>query len=99
MIENPYFSSVARLQKDRAQQVVTTGPYRFVRHPSYAGALLAAVALPLMLDALCSLIPGLLLGAALVARTALEDRMLVDGLDGYARYAKVTRYGLVPGLW
>jgi protein-S-isoprenylcysteine O-methyltransferase Ste14 len=99
MVENPYFSSVARLQKDRAQQVVTTGPYRIVRHPSYAGALLASVALPFMLDALWSLIPGLLLGAALVARTALEDRMLVEGLDGYGRYAERTRYRMVPGLW
>lgn len=99
MVENPYFSSVARLQKDRAQQVVTTGPYRIVRHPSYAGAILAALALPFMLDALWSLIPGLLLAAALVARTALEDRMLVAGLHGYPRYAEITRYRLVPGLW
>jgi protein-S-isoprenylcysteine O-methyltransferase Ste14 len=99
MVENPYFSSVARLQQDRGQQVVTTGPYRIVRHPSYAGALLASVALPFMLGALWSLVPGILLGAALIARSALEDRMLLEGLDGYPRYAEKTRYRLVPGLW
>ena len=99
MVANPYFSSVARIQADRAQQVVTTGPYRFVRHPSYAGALLAAVALPVMLSALWALIPGLLLIAALVVRTGLEDRMLLDGLEGYRRYARQTRFRLLPGLW
>ena len=99
MVANPYFSSVARIQDDRAQQVVTTGPYRFVRHPSYAGALLAALALPVMLSALWALIPGLLLVAALVVRTGLEDRMLLDGLEGYRRYARQTRFRLLPGLW
>ena len=99
MVANPYFSSVARIQDDRAQHVVTTGPYRFVRHPSYAGALLATVALPIMLGALWALIPGLLLVAALVVRTGLEDRMLLDGLAGYQRYARQTRFRLLPGLW
>ena len=99
MVANRYFSSVARIQHDRAQQVVTTGPYRFVRHPSYAGALLAALALPVMLSALWALIPGLLLVAALVVRTGLEDRMLLDGLRGYRRYARQTRFRLIPGLW
>ena len=99
MVANPYFSSVARIQDDRAQHVVTTGPYRFVRHPSYAGALLASLALPIMLGALWALIPGLLLVAALVVRTGLEDRMLLDGLAGYQRYARQTRFRLLPGLW
>jgi len=99
MVANPYFSSVARIQKDRAQQVVTTGPYRFVRHPSYAGALLASVTLPFMLSALWALIPGMVLVAALVIRTYLEDRMLLQGLAGYRGYGEQTRYRLVPGLW
>ena len=99
MVENAFFSSVARIQEDRAQKVVTTGPYRIVRHPSYAGALLAALALPFVLDAIWALIPAALLGAALVLRTALEDRMLNEELDGYLRYAERTRYRLVPGLW
>ena len=99
MVANRYFSSVARIQDDRAQQVVTTGPYRFVRHPSYAGALLASLVLPVMLSTLWALIPGLLLVAALVVRTGLEDRMLLDGLDGYRRYAQRMRFRLIPGLW
>ena len=52
-----------------------------------------------MLSALWALIPGVLLAAALVVRTGLEDRMLLDGLTGYRRYTGQTRYRLVPGLW
>jgi protein-S-isoprenylcysteine O-methyltransferase Ste14 len=99
MVENAYFSSVARIQEDRAQKVVSSGPYRIVRHPSYAGALVAALALPFMLDAMWALIPAVMLGAVLVLRTALEDRMLSEELEGYQRYMERTRYRLVPGLW
>jgi protein-S-isoprenylcysteine O-methyltransferase Ste14 len=99
MVENRYFSSVARIQKDRGQEVVTTGPYRIVRHPAYAGALFAALALPIMLDAIWSLIPALTLALALILRTGLEDQMLREELEGYQSYAERTRYRLMPGVW
>ncbi|TET49888.1 MAG: isoprenylcysteine carboxylmethyltransferase family protein [Anaerolineales bacterium] len=99
MIVNAFFSSVVRIQKDRGQVVVTTGPYSFVRHPSYAGALVACLSVPLMLDALWMLVPGLAMIAALVIRTRLEDRMLVEELAGYSSYAETTRYRLIPGIW
>jgi protein-S-isoprenylcysteine O-methyltransferase Ste14 len=99
MVENRYFSSVARIQEDRGQQVVTTGPYRIVRHPSYAGAILAYLALPVMLDAVWSLIPATIMAVVLVVRTALEDQMLREELAGYQGYAEETRYRLVPGVW
>jgi protein-S-isoprenylcysteine O-methyltransferase Ste14 len=99
MVTNRFFSAVARIQEDRGQQVVTSGPYRFVRHPSYAGVIVAALALPLMLDAVWALIPALSVAVALVVRTALEDRMLTTELDGYQEYAQQTRYRLIPGLW
>jgi protein-S-isoprenylcysteine O-methyltransferase Ste14 len=99
MVVNPYFSAVARIQQDRGQVVVTTGPYRIVRHPSYAGALLASLALPIMLDAIWALVPALVMVVALVVRTGLEDRMLREELDGYEGYAGETPYRLIPGLW
>ncbi|HHE73182.1 MAG TPA: isoprenylcysteine carboxylmethyltransferase family protein [Chloroflexi bacterium] len=99
MVINPYFSAVARLQEDRGQVVVTTGPYRLVRHPAYAGGLIASLALPFMLDALWTLVPALLTAVALVLRTRVEDRMLREGLAGYTRYAETTRYRLIPGVW
>jgi protein-S-isoprenylcysteine O-methyltransferase Ste14 len=99
MVENRFFSAVARIQKDRGHEVVTTGPYRIVRHPSYAGAILAYLAFPLMLDALWSLIPGVIMAGVLVVRTGLEDRMLIEELEGYQGYAEETRYRLIPGVW
>jgi protein-S-isoprenylcysteine O-methyltransferase Ste14 len=99
MVANRYFSSVARIQADRGQEVVTTGPYRIVRHPSYAGAILASLALPAMLDAIWSLIPALVMVVALVVRTGLEDQMLSAELKGYISYAETTRYRLLPLVW
>jgi protein-S-isoprenylcysteine O-methyltransferase Ste14 len=99
MVENRYFSSVARVQEDRGQDVVTSGPYRIVRHPSYAGTLLASLALPLMLDAVWALIPAMAMVVALIVRTGLEDQMLREELDGYQLYAEQTPARLVPGVW
>jgi len=99
MVENPYFSAVARIQEDRGQEVVTTGPYRIVRHPSYAGTLLASLALPVMLNALWSIIPDVIMITALIVRTGLEDQMLREELEGYRRYAEQTPSRLIPGIW
>ena len=99
MVANRYFSAVARIQQDREQVVVTSGPYRVVRHPGYAGALLASLAVPIMLDAVWALIPTAVTLVALTIRTSLEDRMLREELDGYQSYADATPYRLIPGLW
>ena len=99
MIANRYFSAVARIQSDRDQQVVTSGPYRFVRHPSYAGAILAGLALPFMLSALWALLPAAVTAIAVAVRTGLEDQMLRAELAGYPDYAERTRYRLFPGVW
>jgi protein-S-isoprenylcysteine O-methyltransferase Ste14 len=99
MAANAYFSGVVRIQDDRGQTVVQTGPYRFVRHPAYAGALLCYVAMPVMLDSLCALVPAALTVAVVWLRTLLEDRTLAAELPGYAEYTRRTRYRLVPGIW
>ena len=99
MVENRYFSAVARIQDDRGQVVVRTGPYRFVRHPAYAGALAVALAVPVMLDAAWALVPALVMMVAVIIRTGLEDRMLREGLDGYECYARQTQIRLIPGVW
>lgn len=99
MVANAYFSAVVRIQQDRGQVVVTTGPYRFVRHPAYAGSVVASLAFPFMLNTLWAMLPAVLMVIALVIRTHLEDAMLRTELDGYAAYAAQTRYRLIPGLW
>jgi len=99
LIENRFFSGVVRIQTDRGQKVVSTGPYRFVRHPGYAGALWTFLFMPILLDSLWAFIPTLLLIGILILRTSLEDRTLQAELPGYADYAKKTRYRLLPGIW
>ena len=96
---NRFFSAVVRIQTERGHAVVTSGPYRFVRHPGYAGGSLAYLAMPLALGALGTFVPALLVVAAVVVRTALEDRTLLAELPGYTNYAQKTRYRLLPGIW
>ena len=99
LLANPFFSSAVRIQSDRGQYVISTGPYRVVRHPGYSGGLLFYFGTALALGSWLALAPWVLMTAGLVRRTILEDRMLRTGLDGYADYAQRVRYRLVPGLW
>lgn len=99
MAANRYHALVVRIQADRGQTVVTGGPYRYVRHPSYVGGIVMAVAAPLLLGSAWALIPGVLGGLLLVVRTILEDRTLQQELGGYPEYAARVRYRLLPGIW
>jgi protein-S-isoprenylcysteine O-methyltransferase Ste14 len=99
LIENAYFSGMVRLQTDRGQHVISSGPYRWLRHPGYAGALLAYLATPFLLDSVWTLLPALFLTGVLIVRTRLEDQTLQAELPGYRAYAERVRYRLVPGVW
>jgi protein-S-isoprenylcysteine O-methyltransferase Ste14 len=99
MVTNAYFSAVVRIQKDRGHKVVTDGPYRFVRHPAYAGGVVSSIAMPLMLGSFWALVPSGIALIFLVIRTKNEDKMLMEELPGYSDYAQQTRYRLVPGIW
>jgi len=99
MVTNNFFSAVVRIQNDRGHSVVTTGPYRYVRHPGYVGIIAFGLATPLMLGTLWAFIPALFMLCISVARTALEDRTLKEELAGYNDYAEHVRYRLLPGIW
>jgi len=99
LIENRFFSGMVRLQTDRGQQVVSSGPYRWMRHPGYAGALLTYLAIPVFLDSSWAFLPTVFITIVLVTRTTLEDRFLQDELEGYRDYVKRVRYRLLPGVW
>ena len=99
MYVNSYFECTVRIQEDRKQEVVTTGPYRFVRHPGYLAGIITFLAAPLILGSLWGLIPRVILMLTLVIRTALEDRTLQRELLGYKNYTMVTRYRLIPFIW
>ncbi|HXK25031.1 MAG TPA: methyltransferase [Myxococcota bacterium] len=96
---NAFFSTMVRIQRERGHRVVDRGPYRFVRHPGYAGALLAHLALPVALGSLWGLVPAALGGAGVALRIVVEERTLRAGLAGYAEYASRVRWRLVPGVW
>ncbi len=96
---NAFFSQIVRLQPERGQAVVTGGPYRYVRHPAYLGALLAELAVPFLLASGWALAVSAITAALLIVRTALEDRTLQAGLAGYPAYAQQVRYRLLPGVW
>lgn len=99
LIENRFFSGVVRIQTDRGHSVVSSGPYRWVRHPGYAGALWSYLATPFLLDSKWAFVPVALLAVVTVIRIVFEDRTLHQELEGYADYAKRTRYRLLPGIW
>ena len=97
MVSNPFFSESVRIQPEH--QVAVGGPYRFVRHPGYAGACLGFIVTPLLLGSWWAFIPALLAFATYVLRTALEDKTLQAELAGYKEYAAHVRYRLAPGIW
>jgi protein-S-isoprenylcysteine O-methyltransferase Ste14 len=99
LVENRFFSGMVRIQTDRGHQVVSSGPYRWIRHPGYAGALLTYLATPLFLDSGWSFLPTVFITILLVIRTTLEDRTLQKELPGYAEYARRVQYRLLPGIW
>ena len=99
MATDRFYGRYVRIQTDRGHTVVTTGPYRFVRHPAYAGLILFMLASALALESLWALIPAATVVVVLILRTALEDRTLLAELAGYREYAQRTRYRLLPGLW
>ncbi len=96
---NTFLSTLVRIQDERGHYTVTSGPYRYVRHPMYATMVILFWAAPLLLGSWWALAPAALNGLVFVVRTALEDRTLQAELPGYADYARRVRYRLVPGLW
>jgi protein-S-isoprenylcysteine O-methyltransferase Ste14 len=96
---NPFFEPGVRIQSERDQRVIGGGPYRFVRHPGYVAALVMFFGMALGLGSLWAFVPAALASAALVLRTAWEDRLLRTALPGYEAYARKVRWRLLPGLW
>ena len=99
LIANRFFSGMVRIQSERGHHVVSSGPYQWMRHPGYAGALLSYLAIPFLLDSWWTLIPVAFTLAVIFIRTVLEDRTLQEKLEGYRDYAQKVPYRLIPGIW
>jgi protein-S-isoprenylcysteine O-methyltransferase Ste14 len=100
MTVNRFFSSVIRIQSDRGQYVVTTGPYAFIRHPGYTAGIIiiivSGVALGSWLATAFLVVFSL---PFLLYRAITEDRILQTELPDYADYAAHVRWRLLPGIW
>jgi len=99
VFSNPFFATFVRIQEDRGHSVVSSGPYAVIRHPGYAGVLLAHLALPFALESISALLPTALATLFFVARASREERTLQDCLAGYRQYQARVRWRLLPGVW
>jgi protein-S-isoprenylcysteine O-methyltransferase Ste14 len=97
--ENSYLSPAVRIQTDRGQTVVSTGPYHIVRHPMYAAFVLYVLGTTLLLGSWYGLLLGLILVVMVARRAVLEERTLRDELQGYAAYMAQVKYRLIPYVW
>jgi len=99
LAENRFFFSMVQIQTDRGHVVCDSGPYRFVRHPGYAGNIPPLLGIVLALDSAWTLVPATAALIIMVIRTALEDKTLLEELPGYSEYARRVRYRLIPGVY
>lgn len=98
-LANTFLAPVVRIQAERGHRVISSGPYALVRHPLYAAVLIFIPANALVLGSWWGAAGSLVLAAAIVYRTVMEDRELQRGLEGYAEYAARVRYRLIPRVW
>ena len=97
--ENPYLSGVVRIQEDRGQTVVSTGPYRHVRHPMYTGGFLYFLGTALLLGSWYGVLFEPIFVAMLAVRAVFEERLLREQLKGYDAYMAKVKYRFIPHVW
>lgn len=97
--ENSYLSTVVRVQEERGQTVVSTGPYAHVRHPMVAAIAVFTVGTALLLGSAYGVLLGLIFLAILARRAVLQERTLREALPGYSAYMTQVRVRLIPYVW
>jgi protein-S-isoprenylcysteine O-methyltransferase Ste14 len=99
MVANPHFESTVRIQKERGHAVITTGPYRYIRHPGYCAGIIWTLSIPLIMGSALGFIPGIGGIIVLLFRTHLEDQTLQRKLPGYTEYSNKVMDRIVPHIW
>jgi protein-S-isoprenylcysteine O-methyltransferase Ste14 len=97
--ENSFAAAVVKVQAERGHHVISSGPYAFVRHPMYSGAVLFMIGIALLLGSWWGTAASPIFAVLFGIRTRIEEDTLLTGLPGYADYAARVRYRLVPGVW
>jgi protein-S-isoprenylcysteine O-methyltransferase Ste14 len=99
MHENSFAAPVVKLQHERGQHVISTGPYAWVRHPMYTGVILFCFGAALLLGSWWGVVLSPLFAVLFAVRAGIEERELTAGLPGYSDYIRQVRYRLLPGIW
>ena len=99
LTQNRFFSPVVRVQTERGHHLITSGPYRFIRHPGYLGGAVSALCGAMALGSWWAMLPAAGMAGVLLRRTRLEDQFLQRELAGYRDYAQKVRYRMLPGIW
>ncbi len=99
MVVNPFFHGLFKIQDTRGHLIISTGPYRYIRHPGYLGQLLYYLGVPLLLGTWVTFLLGLIMMLAFIYRTAKEDQSLRNELEGYEEYENRVKKRLFPGIW
>lgn len=97
MRENAYLSRTIEVQEN--QKVIDTGLYGIVRHPMYAVTVWLFLAIPVVLGSWWSLLCFVPYVAVIVVRILNEEKVLEQGLKGYAEYKKRVKYRILPFVW
>lgn len=95
--ENSFSASTIQVQNEQA--VITSGPYRYIRHPMYAGALWMILATPIAMGSYWGILASIALTGIIILRLLDEEKYLVKNLTGYKEYCQKTKYHLFPRLW
>jgi protein-S-isoprenylcysteine O-methyltransferase Ste14 len=97
--DNTFLSPLVRIQSERKQHVISTGVYRFVRHPMYLSAICLLLGTPILLGSVLGILLGVIGSLVLVGRIIGEEKMLLKELEGYHAYTQKVRYKLIPFIW
>ncbi|MCP4763734.1 MAG: isoprenylcysteine carboxylmethyltransferase family protein [archaeon] len=99
IFSNKFFEGTARIQEDRNHTVISTGPYSIIRHPGYFSMVFVNISFAFTICSFNTLLVSIIPAILIIIRTALEDKMLRDELDGYLDYTKKVKYRLFPFIW
>ena len=96
---NSFAAATVKVQADRAQTVISTGPYALVRHPMYAGALFWMFGMPLLIGTPWDLLGAAAVTGVIAVRALGEEKLLAADLPGYSDYMRKVRFRFIPGVW
>jgi protein-S-isoprenylcysteine O-methyltransferase Ste14 len=96
---NPFAIQIVKNQKQQGQHVISTGPYAYVRHPMYTGAVLMFSCGSLLMGSWYGFAISVCIAILYVIRTSMEDKLLLQELQGYADYKQKVKYRLIPKVW